>query len=280
MTDRMKAITNDNEAGVIAGLAAPMTVGILGMSVFNLMDTYFVGRLGTVKLAALSFTFPVVLIVSSIAHGLGVGMTAAVSKATGMNDRKKLGNIISWGLLLALIIVAVIVVVGQLTIDSVFKLLGADEQTLPVIKEYMRIWYIGAFFVVIPMVGNSAIRGMGDTKLPSLVMITAAVINTILDPLLIFGPGPFPALGVSGAATATVIGRFTTFVVALFVLLKREKVITFSDASKAVAAWKEILFVGIPNSPYKADNSFRNSSNYQACFNTWTRSGSRLRCRG
>ena len=90
MTDRIKIITNNREAGVLAGLAFPMMAGILGMSIFNLMDTFFVGKLGTVQLAALSFTFPVIMIVSSAAHGLGIGMTAAVSKAAGMNDRNRI----------------------------------------------------------------------------------------------------------------------------------------------------------------------------------------------
>lgn len=240
-------ITNDKEASVLLRLAAPMMFGILGMSIFNLMDTLFVGRLGTVELAALSFTFPVILIVSSVSHGLGVGMTVAVSKAAGGNNRTKLKNIISWGLGLSALIVIFVVILGQLTIEPLFRALGADKQTLPVIKEYMRIWYFGAIFVVIPMVGNAAIRGLGDTKIPSMVMLIAAIANTILDPLLIFGIGPFPELGVQGAAIATVIARGITFTVALWVLIKREKIISFADPSKIVEVWKEILFVAIPN---------------------------------
>ncbi|MBF9017433.1 MATE family efflux transporter [Oceanispirochaeta sp. M2] len=240
-------ITNDKEASVLLRLAAPMMFGILGMSIFNLMDTLFVGRLGTVELAALSFTFPVILVVSSVSHGLGVGMTAAVSKAAGGNDRTKLKNIISWGLGLSVLIVILVVLLGQLTIEPLFRALGADKQTLPVIKEYMRIWYFGAVFVVIPMVGNAAIRGLGDTKIPSMVMLIAAIVNTILDPLLIFGIGPFPELGVRGAAIATVAARGITFTVALWVLIKREKIISFANPSKIVEVWKELLFVAIPN---------------------------------
>lgn len=247
MTDRYIMITNDKEASVLLRLAAPMMFGILGMSIFNLMDTLFVGRLGTVELAALSFTFPVILVVSSVSHGLGVGMTAAVSKAAGENNRTKLKNIISWGLGLSILIVIFVVILGQLTIEPLFRALGADKQTLPVIKEYMRIWYFGAVFVVIPMVGNAAIRGLGDTRIPSMVMLIAAIANTILDPLLIFGIGPFPELGVRGAAIATVIARGITFTVALWVLIKREKIISFKDQSKIVEVWKELLFVAIPN---------------------------------
>jgi len=249
MADNYSMITTENEGRVLVRLAGPMVLGILGMIVFNLMDTWYVGRLGTIELAALSFTFPVVLIVSSIAHGLGVGMTAAVSRAVGGEDLQKQRDLITWGLILAFFIVVFFVIIGQLTIAPVFRMLGADEQTIPVITEYMRIWYWGVIFVVIPMVGNSAIRGLGDTKTPSMVMLTAAVINTILDPLLIFGLGPFPALGVSGAAIATVFARATTFTVALYILIKREKVFIPARRpfSKISEAWKEILHVGIPN---------------------------------
>jgi len=244
-----RMILNDREGLVLARLTGPMTIGILGMIIFNLVDTYYVGQLGTVELAALSFTFPVVLMISSIAHGLGVGMTAAVSRATGEQNRDKQIRLITWGLTLSFMVVVVFVIAGQLTITPLFTLLGADPVTLPVIREYMSIWYWGVAFVVIPMTGNSAIRGMGDTKTPSRVMLTAALINAVLDPLFIFGIGPFPRMGVAGAALATVLARTTTFCVAWYILIIREKVISFRSASIARIreAWGEILYVGIPN---------------------------------
>src|SRR5660398_325911 len=83
----------------------------------------------------------------------------------------------------------------------------------------MSIWFLGVPFVVIPMVGNNIIRALGDTKVPSLIMMTSAAINIILDPLLIFGIGPFPFMGIKGAAIATVFARMTSFSVALYVSL-------------------------------------------------------------
>jgi len=249
MNKNTMMITTEKERTVLARLTGPMTFGILGMIVFNLMDTFYVGRLGTVELAALSFTFPVVLVISSIAHGLGVGMTAAVFKAAGKQDREKQVRLITHGMVLSFLVVCFFVLLGQLTINPVFRLLGADEETLPVIREYMSIWYWGVIFVVIPMTGNSAIRGMGDTKTPSMVMLVAAVMNTILDPLLIFGVGPFPRMGVTGAALATVCSRALTFVVASYILICREKVISLRhrSISHIWESWKEILHVGVPN---------------------------------
>jgi putative MATE family efflux protein len=249
MNKKIKMITTEKEGKVLWQLTAPMLIGILGMIVFNLMDTFYVSRLGTIELAAISFTFPVVMVISSIAQGLGVGITVTVSKASGEGNREKQTRLITWGLILSVIVVVFFVIIGLLTIDPLFRLLGADAQTLPVIKEYMTIWYWGVIFVVIPMTGNSAIRGLGDTKTPAFVMLIAATFNTILDPLLIFGIGPFPELGVRGAAIATLISRSVTFVVASYVLIFREKLISFKKQSleNIKISLKEILHIGIPN---------------------------------
>lgn len=242
-------IQSDKESKVLIKLALPMMFGILGMSIFNLVDTYMVGKLGSVELAALSFTFPVVMIVGSIAHGIGLGTTAIVAKAVAAENKEQLTEIVSWALVLALGTSATVALLGLVSMDLVFPALGAEGDVFSAVKEYMGIWYIGSIFVVVPMVGNSAIRGMGDTKTPSMVMLVAAGINILFDPLLIFGIGPFPKLGVAGAALATLISRFTTLLFAFWVLIKREKVIAVhqSSWSSVVNIWKEILFIGIPN---------------------------------
>ena len=113
-----------------------------------------------------------------------------------------------------------------IALRSIFTLIGATDESLPLIKEYMIPWLLGVVFVVIPIVGNSAIRATGDTKTPSMIMVIAAVVNAVLDPLLIFGYGPFPALGIKGAAIATVISYFSVLLAGLWVLGRREKMLT------------------------------------------------------
>jgi putative MATE family efflux protein len=232
----------------LIALTLPMIVGIVGMVAFNLVDTFFVGRLGAEELAAMSFTFPVVLIISSLARGLGVGTSAVLSRAIGQGDRGLVRRLTTDGLLLSLLIVLAFAIAGIFTIDPLFRLLGADSDILPLIHRYMRIWYLGMPFVVIPMVGNNAIRATGDTKTPSLIMVLAILVNLSLDPLLIFGIGPFPRLELEGAAIATVIARATTLVVSLLVLSKREKMITLTRVKlqEVIASWKKILFIGLP----------------------------------
>ncbi|MDP8267647.1 MAG: MATE family efflux transporter [Candidatus Tenebribacter davisii] len=233
---------------ILTKMTIAMTFGFIGMVAFNLADTFFVGKLGIDQLAALSFTFPVIMAVTSIALGLGFGASAVISRAIGEGDLHKVQRLTTDSLLLAFIVVLVFIILGLFTIDPLFKALGATPKIIPYIKVYMKTWYLGMPFVVVPMVGNNAIRATGDAITPSLLMLFAVTMNIVLDPLLIFGIGPFPELGIKGAAIATVIGRFFTFLLASWVLAKREKMISFSKLkiSELVDSWKKVLFIGIP----------------------------------
>lgn len=234
---------------MLTSLTVPMVFGVVGIVAFNLVDTFFVGRLGTDELSALSFTFPVVLVISSLAHGLGIGASAVISRAIGQGDHHRVKRLTTDSLLLSMLLVALFAVIGFFTIDGVFTLLGASSETIALISEYMRIWYMGMVFVVVPMVGNNAIRATGDTRTPAVIMLVAVACNFILDPLLIFGIGPFPRLGLRGAATATVISRATTFIVALFVLHFRDRMLSFAlpRFRQIMDSWKKVLYIGLPN---------------------------------
>jgi putative MATE family efflux protein len=135
-----------------------------------------------------------------------------------------------------------------LTIDPLFRALGATEDILPLIRQYMIPWYLGVGFLVIPMVGNGTIRATGDTKTPSFIMIFAGGVNVILDPILIFGFGPIPRMELQGAAIATVISRSLTFLAALWILHKRERLIEWSlpKVHQLWDSWKQVLYIGAP----------------------------------
>lgn len=242
-------LTSGKVESLLLKLTIPMIFGMVGLVVFNLVDTYFVGRLGTDQLAALTFTFPVVLVVNSLALGLGIGTSSVISKAVGEGDNHRVQRLATDSLILAILLVIIFITLGILTIEPVFKSLGVNSHIMPFVKEYMRIWYLGVVFVVVPMVGNNAIRALGDTKTPGIIMMISAGLNVILDPLLIFGVGPFPELGIGGAAIATVLARALTFLAAAYVLVIREKIVIFEKAeiSEIIASWKQILFIGLPN---------------------------------
>jgi putative MATE family efflux protein len=250
MANATKAILTEGPVGrTLARLTWPMVIGHLGMVAFNLVDTFYIGRLGLRELAALSYTFPVVMVVSSLAIGLGIGTAAVVSRAIGEGNQAKVRRLTTDSLVLALFLVGVFIGIGILTIDPVFRLVGATADLLPLISQYMRIWYFGMICVVIPMVGNNAIRATGDTKTPAAIMLVAVLINMVLDPLLIFGIGPFPRLELKGAAISTVLSRAITLVLALWVLGSREKMLTssFRPLKTVLASWRRILFIGLPS---------------------------------
>ena len=244
----MAILTEGPVGRTLVRLTGPMILGIGAMVAFNLTDTFFVGRLGPTELAALSFTFPIVLIVNSIAIGLGIGASAVISRAIGRGESGEVRRLATDSLTLAFSTVALFVVIGYLTIDPVFRRLGATDTVMPFIRQYMRIWYMGMIFVVVPMVGNNAIRARGDTKRPAAVMLVAVLVNIIMDPLLIFGIGPFPRLGVAGAASATVMARASAFMAALYILNFKYRMLTLERCGfgRVLNSWRRILYIGVP----------------------------------
>lgn len=241
-------LTKDPVVQTLRRLTIPMIFGMLSMVIFNLIDTFFVSRLGTEELAAMGFTFPVVMFVVSVALGLGVATSSVVSRAIGRGDHHQVQRLTTDSLIISMFVVVIFAALGLLSMDWVFRLLGADAVTLPLVKQYMKIWYMGVIFVVIPMVGNNAIRACGDTLIPSIIMITSTIINVILDPLLIFGLWGFPRLELAGAAIATVIARAGAMVLSLAILTFKEKLVDFSlpPLSELIASLKQIFYIGIP----------------------------------
>lgn len=229
-------------------LSAPMLMGIMSMMLFNLVDTYFIAKLGVLPLAAITMTFPVVMLVSTFALGLGVGTVAVVSQAAGRQDTMLVRRLTTDSLTFAVGIVAILILIGLATLEPIFLFMGATPEMLPLVKEYMLIWYPGMLCVVVPMVGSSAIRATGDTLTPGIIMLISAAINAILDPFLIFGIGPFPRLEMGGAALATVISRSISLVLTLSILKWRENLLVnpFAHYKVLLASWKQILYVGLP----------------------------------
>jgi putative MATE family efflux protein len=229
-------------------LSWPMLIGMFAMTAFNLADTWFVAQLGTGPLAAMTFTFPVVMVLNGLTLGIGTGTTAIISQRYGSGDHDEVRRLARDGLLLAFTLVALITAVGLVTIRPLFSTLGAEGELLEMVSRYMTVWYIGAGFVVVPMVGNSAIRGTGDTQTPAWIMTTAALTNIALDPIFIFGFGPIPALDLMGAALATVIARAVTMIASLYILIHRDRLVLFMlpRLGGLWSRWKQVLVVGGP----------------------------------
>jgi putative MATE family efflux protein len=241
-------LLNDPVAGVLKKMTIPMIYGMILLMTFNLVDTFFVSLLGTAPLAAISFTFPITFTVLSLTIGLGIGTSAVIAKYLGRGEHELAKNSATAALYLAAIIVGLLSFIGYHFIDEIFLLLGASETLLPLIHDYMDIWFLGSVFLIGPMIGNSVLRASGDTKTPSIIMGSAGLINAILDPLLIFGLGPIPAMGIQGAAIATLISWLVGLVFVLYILIVNKKLIHTKLISliDMMTACKGILHIGLP----------------------------------
>jgi putative MATE family efflux protein len=250
MKKRSRNLTEGDIKKQLFQLTWPMLFGMLGIVIFNLVDTYFIGKLGVKELAGISFCFPVIMFLNSLSQGVGIGTSSIISRNIIVADKKNIRLIASRSLLLGVLIVILFVGIGLSTIRPLFTALGAGNDIMPFIYDYMSIWFWGVPFVVMPMIGNNIIRATGDTFSPGMLMISSGIINTILDPILIFGLGIIPAMGIKGAATATVIARSTSMIFILFLLIKREKLLTnkLGKLQEIFSTWKQVLYIAAPAS--------------------------------
>jgi putative MATE family efflux protein len=252
---RKASLTEGPIVSTLARLTLPMIGGVVSVVAFNLVDAFFLGQYGKglqedfqeLPLAAIGFAAPVVLVLNALGMGFGTGAAAVISRAVGEGDRFRIQRLTTDSLTLALIFALLFVISGLFTIEPLFTALGADEEVMPFIKDYMYIWYIGVIFVIVPFVGNAGLRADGDARTPAIIMMSMVGLNVLLDPLLIFGLGPIPSLGMQGAALATVGARALSLVMGLFFLNKRGMLTKkVPDMTKLWKSWKSILNIGLP----------------------------------
>ncbi|GAB5500073.1 MAG: MATE family efflux transporter [Pseudohongiellaceae bacterium] len=228
----------------------PMIGGVLAVKAIDISDAYFVGQLGSDSLAAISFTFPVVMTLISLSIGLSSGASSVLSRAIGAGagqDRQQ--GIVAGTVGLATLISIVLAIVGFLIIEPLFRLLGAEPELMPDIVGFMRIWFAGSLFLILPIAVTGLIRATGDGATPAILMAFIAVLNIGLNPVFIFGLGPVPALGMEGAAVATVIARALATILACQMLWKRGLLdLSLEPLRRGVRQWREISVIGLPAS--------------------------------
>jgi len=227
-----------------------MLVGHVSMTLFNITDTYFVSKLGTQELAAMSFTFPLVTLANHFMFGTGIGAGALIARSIGENNEHHVKKYTTHSLYLVIVLGIIISASGLLFAREIFSFFDAKGETLDLVLSYMYIWFIGFPIGSIPMVINNAIRATGNTKTPGIIMAVSSVINIILDPLLIFGVWIFPEMGIKGAAIATLIARTTSTVLAVSYMHFKMKLFDFSlpKLPDIADSWKKIMNLGIPSS--------------------------------
>lgn len=142
-------------------LSVPMIWGILAIISFQLVDTYYISLLGTEALAAISFTFPLNYAIFSVTMGFGIAMSSVLSRLIGSGNKEDVKRITTHGLLLVFMIGLAVTLLGMAFHDPLFRAMGAHDDILPLVRDYMMTWFAGAVFITLPLVGNSAIRAGG-----------------------------------------------------------------------------------------------------------------------
>ena len=196
---------------VIISLSVPTIISMLVTSFYNIADTYFVGQIDTQSTAAVGIVFSVMSIIQAMGFFFGHGSGNYISRKLGAKEKENAERMASTGFFYALFIGIVLAVLGQIFLTPLSKALGSTPTILPYTERYLGIILLGAPFMTSSLVLNNQIRFQGNAVYGMIGIVTGAVINVVLDPILIF----VYDLGVTGAALATVISQFCSFVLLL-----------------------------------------------------------------
>jgi putative MATE family efflux protein len=215
-------------------LAIPMVLEMLMESVFAVVDAFWVGKLGPDALATVGLTESLLTVMYAVAVGLSMATTATVARRIGEKDREGASRVAVQANLVAILVAAAIGIPGAIFASDLLRLMGASESVIAQGSGYAAIMLGGNVVILLLFMNNAALRGAGDAAVSMRVLWFANIINLILDPCLIFGLGPFPELGLTGAAVATTTGRGLAVALQMVVLLK-------GDGRLAVG-WRHVQF--------------------------------------
>lgn len=214
---RPKRDLNDGSvAGQLLRVGAPMSLGLLSVLAVGLTDAFFLARVGNTELTAVGFVYPVLVVFSGLSVGLSAGANTALSQARGAHTAdSKVGRLALHASALGLAMGILTALVLWLIAAPLFSMLGAKGVVLNNILAYLPYWLASFPVLVVTMVLNSAFRAAGDGKTAAVVMVVTAFLNIALTPVLIFGYGFAPELGMAGASLGTLIARAVVFLMAL-----------------------------------------------------------------
>lgn len=230
-------------------MALPLVISMLIQSLYNIVDSVYVGKFSKDALTAVGLAFPMQNLMIAMSTGIGVGINANLSKSLGERNNKKASLTAFNGLFIMLIIFIIFLVIGFTLIPTYMKALSTNQAVINYGVDYLRIVVIGCFGMLFAITFERLLQSTGKTGLVMFSQGSGAIINIILDPLLINGFWFIPAMGIKGAAFATIIGQFSSMIISLILNVKFNKDIKLNNETARIdlRLIKSILVVGIPS---------------------------------
>ncbi len=241
-------LTEGNILKSLVRLSIPIIFANLLQTAYNLTDTFWVGRLGHIAVAAVSLTFPIIFFIVSLGGGLTMAGSILISQYKGREDQNALKHITSQTFMIILIISTILAVLGFFLTPTLIGLMNPEHTVFTEAVTYMKISFTGLVFIFMYMVFQSLMRGVGEVKIPMYIVLSTVLLNFVLDPLFILGYGPVPPMGVGGAAVSTVITQTLAAIVGIFLIIKGEHQVKL-DLKDLNPDWqliKRIFSLGIP----------------------------------
>ena len=214
-------VENLSVSKLLLKMSPPVMLALLIQSIYNIADSFFVARYSTEGLTALSIVYPVQLLITALATGTGAGVNILISRLDGRGETEAQHDIIKSGLFLNMFHFLIFAFVGNILANAYFSLSTGNAVVKAQGIIYSRIIFSGSFGLFIESICTKILQARGNMMIPMIAQVTGSVVNILLDIMLIFGIGHIPALGIMGAAIATVIGQWVAMVITLLAVMKK-----------------------------------------------------------
>ncbi|MDD2907557.1 MAG: MATE family efflux transporter [Candidatus Gracilibacteria bacterium] len=234
----------------IITLAIPILLSNLLQSAYQLTDAFWVGRLGGDAVAAVSVSFPITFLMISLGSGFAIAGTTLIAQYVGAKNQKMVDHVAAQTMLMVTVVSIIIGIIGYAIAPLLLNLMGVSDSVFSDALSFLRLSFIGMIFVFGFSMFQSIMRGLGEVNMPMKIVLGTVLLNLIIDPLFIFGYGIFPAMGVAGAAMATLITQAIASIIGMIVLLKGKYGIhlKISDFKPDYSYIKKAFFLGLPSS--------------------------------
>lgn len=255
--ERREQILSGPIVKTILILAIPVMISSALHTAYNIADTYFLGKLGAAEVGAPTAAWPILFTFLSIGMGISTAGVSLVSQHTGAGGHKEANEAAGQVFSFVMILGAVTAISGFVAARFLLTLVGTPPDVLPLATNYLRIVLLSMPFIFAYISFRFLLRGTGDMVTPMLIRALLVIVNVVLDPILIFGIGPFPQLGVTGAATATALSRTIAAIVGIYLLFNDRVDISFTlKDMKLKLDWiKKILDIGLPATVARAGSA-------------------------